>query len=364
VNAAVKAPAASVDPAAVERLVSANAIRELLMRRGRAADGKSPEKILAQHVPGSRDTHGIFDGTIEEFTEFLRTHNYQDERYGIQRHTIGNVLMNWRTDGLVEVESYHLAYHRLVLGGVDHDVHVGGRYLDICTPFGASWRLVSRAVVYDWSRSGPATREGLPDTAPRQMPIGETMSEASPVAAQACSSGIAALLAKQEITELLYRRARAGDRRDVELALSCYHPGATEAHEDFDGSAAEFITARSMISPTSTAPVTGLWHFISNIVIDLQGEHADVESYHIAVVSRTDDGHETQSHIGGRYLDKVAYRDSRWAIDHREVVFDWSRVDTDSVAYWDLMSLDESKLLRGEFGAADPLYSVLEVERG
>jgi 3-phenylpropionate/cinnamic acid dioxygenase small subunit len=354
---------APIDPAAVERLVTTEAIRELLVRRGRAADGKSPEKILAQHVPGSRDTHGIFDGTIEEFAQFLRTHNYQDERYGIQRHTIGNLLLNLRTHDLVEVESYHLAYHRLVISGVAHDVQVGGRYLDVCTRLGGGWRLLSRAVIYDWSRSDAATRNVLPDTTPHQMPLGETVSDVSQ-AQQAGSTGIAALLAKQEITELLYRRARAGDRRDVKLALSCYHPGATEHHEGFNGTAAEFISTRSMIAPTSIAPVTGLWHFISNIVIDLHGEQADVESYHIAVISRVEDGHETQSHIGGRYLDKVSYRDPRWAIEHREVVFDWSRVDTDSAAYWDLMELDETKLLRGDFGAADPLYSVLGVERG
>ncbi len=106
-----------VDPKAVERLVATEAIRELLVRRGRAADGKSPEKIVAQHVPGSRDTHGIFDGTIEEFAEFLRTHNYSDPRYGIQRHTIANLLLNWRGRDMVEVESYHLAYHRLVIDG-------------------------------------------------------------------------------------------------------------------------------------------------------------------------------------------------------------------------------------------------------
>jgi hypothetical protein len=348
------------DPDAVDRLIAIDAIRDLLVRRGRAADGKSPETIVAQHVPGSRDTHGIFDGTIEEFAEFLRTHNYQDERYGIQRHTIGNVLLNWRTDHLVEVESYHLAYHRIVIDGTEHDVHVGGRYLDLCTRLDAGWRLLSRAVVYDWSRSSPAIRNDLPDTPPRHRPLGETVSEATP----AGSSDIAALLAKQEITELLYRRARAGDRRDVELALACYHPGAIETHEGFDGPAAEFIADRSMIAPTSTAPITGLWHLITNIVICLHGERADVESYHLAVVSRVEDGHETQSHIGGRYLDQVAYLDGRWAIEHRNVVFDWSRVDIDSATYWDLIGLDESKLLRGDFGAADPLYSVLGVDRG
>lgn len=175
---------------------------------------------------------------------------------------------------------------------------------------------------------------------------------------------LAELLAKQQIAELLYRRARAGDRRDVELALACYHPGATESHEGFNGSAAEFITNVSMISPASTAPVTGLWHFISNIVIDLDGDTADVESYHIAVVIRDGSGGQTESRIGGRYLDKMAHRDGRWAIVHRDVVFDWSRVDAASTPYWELVGLDEAKLLRGRFGAEDPLYSVLGVERG
>jgi 3-phenylpropionate/cinnamic acid dioxygenase small subunit len=172
------------------------------------------------------------------------------------------------------------------------------------------------------------------------------------------------LLAKQQITELLYRRARAGDRRDVELALACYHPGATESHEGFAGTAADFITNFSMISSNSTAPVSCLWHFISNILISLDGDTAEVESYHIAVVCRDGSEGQTESRIGGRYLDKIAYRDGRWAIVHREVVFDWSRVDAASTPYWELMGLDETKLLRGRFGADDPLYSVLGIERG
>ena len=64
------------------------------MRRGRAADAKDPAAIVAEHVPGSRDSHGMFNGTIEEFAEYLRTHNYQDKRYGPQRHTICNLLID------------------------------------------------------------------------------------------------------------------------------------------------------------------------------------------------------------------------------------------------------------------------------
>ena len=178
------------------------------------------------------------------------------------------------------------------------------------------------------------------------------------------SAVVAALVAKQQITDVLYRRARAGDRRDVELALSCYHAGATEDHEGFSGTAAEFIRDVSMISPNSTAPVVGLWHFLSNILIELDGDRASVESYHIAVVSRNDGSGETQSRIGGRYLDKFAFRDGRWAITHRDVVFDWSRVDVATTPYWELVGLDETKLLRGRFGSDDPLYSHLDVTRG
>ena len=175
---------------------------------------------------------------------------------------------------------------------------------------------------------------------------------------------IAELHAKQQITEVLYRRARAGDRRDVDLALSCYHDGATENHEGFDGTAAEFIRDRSMISPNSPAPVTFLWHFISNVLIDLDGDEADVESYHIALVGRkTEAEGATHSTIGGRYLDRFAFRDGRWAIAERSVVFAWSRVDPESTTYWDLGGLDESTLLRGRFGPGDPLEDFLGTSR-
>ena len=180
----------------------------------------------------------------------------------------------------------------------------------------------------------------------------------------ATEARIAELWAKQQITEVLHRRARAGDRRDVDLALRCYHDGARENHEGFDGTAAEFIRDRSLISPNSTAPVTFLWHFISNVLIDLHGDEADVESYHIAVMGRrTDEEGGTHSTIGGRYLDRFAFRDGRWAITERRVVFDWSRVEPETTTYWDLIGLDESTLLRGRFGPGDPLDDFLGTPR-
>jgi hypothetical protein len=139
-----------------DELAARRAIERLLVERGRAADAKDPEAILRAHIRGTTDTHGIFDGTIEEFVEYLRTHNYSDPRYGIQRHTISNVVIDFDTCDSARVESYHLAYHRLHLDSGDVDVEVGGRYLDRCErQANGRWLLSSRAVVYDWSRSSP-----------------------------------------------------------------------------------------------------------------------------------------------------------------------------------------------------------------
>lgn len=128
-------------------------IVELLTRRGRAADAQDPDAILAEHVPGSRDTHGIFDGTVEEFVEHLRVHHYARGTYGLQRHTVGNVVVDLDPPDRARAESYHLAYHRLELADGPRDVVIGGRYLDRCAVYDGQWRLSHRSVVYDWSRS-------------------------------------------------------------------------------------------------------------------------------------------------------------------------------------------------------------------
>lgn len=138
---------------AVDELIARSEIEQLLMRRGRAADAKDPDAIVVEHVPGSRDAHGIFDGTIEEFVEHLRTHNYRDPRYGAQRHTVTNVVIQFNSSSSASVESCHLAYHRIELASGSFHVYIGGRYLDRCARVAGRWLLASRTVVYDWSRS-------------------------------------------------------------------------------------------------------------------------------------------------------------------------------------------------------------------
>ena len=50
------------------------------------------------------------------------------------------------------------------------------------------------------------------------------------------------LVAKQAITEVLYRYARGWDRYDEETIRSCFHPDSEHAHGGFTGTSQDFVT--------------------------------------------------------------------------------------------------------------------------
>ena len=168
---------------------------------------------------------------------------------------------------------------------------------------------------------------------------------------------LAELLAKQDIQEVIYRRARAADRRDVELALSCYHEGATENHGGFIGPATDFV-AQSPISMAEDSPDRSMWHFVSNTLIDVDVDAgtAFAESYCLCEIDdHLDDGDVTLL-VGTRYLDRFAHRDGRWGITARTLVFDWSRVDPATLPYWVALKKPLDLLPFGRGGHDDPLY--------
>ena len=161
------------------------------------------------------------------------------------------------------------------------------------------------------------------------------------------------LLAKQEIAEVLYRRARAGDRADAELAHTCYHPGATERHGMFDGLGTEFIEVVSFTRPRPGNPMKIMVHVVTNILVDFTDEtHAFVEAYHVAYMT-LNNGND--SVVGGRYFDTFELRDGKWKIAHRDVIFDWSRQEPETEKFWE--KHPALPFLYGKRGADDPLYA-------
>jgi hypothetical protein len=128
------------------------------------------------------------------------------------------------------------------------------------------------------------------------------------------------LLAKQAITEVLYRYCRALDRMDRALASSIWHPGGTADYGDlYEGTGEGFIEWVWGVH----APLTGHSHQITNRLISVGGDRAVSEAYvTVALRAVTPEGAVWDSISRGRYLDRLSAVDGRWAIDHRQYVHD------------------------------------------
>ena len=129
------------------------------------------------------------------------------------------------------------------------------------------------------------------------------------------------LIAKQEITEQLYRYCRSVDRLDVPLGHSVFHEDATADYgpTSYKGSgrgAIDFICQAHL-------SLKGHSHQVTNVVIELDGERASSEAYVMAALRGEREGKPFQLQIWARYLDNWSRRDGRWAIDHRQTVIDF-----------------------------------------
>lgn len=356
----------------LELLAAKQEVIDLLGRRARGADRFDPDLMRACHPKDGTDNHGTFAGNMHDFIATVEKAQKSGPPCLSKLHVIGNVLFDRCGDDLF-AESYHVAHEVFVEDGVQTDYHIGGRYLDTFRRRDGRWLIQHRDIVYDWSRKMKATEQfwerhpaqpflfgkrGPDDPLYTALPSAKgALPPPWPAAQQPTEKtkmdAVQRMLDKQEISEVLYRRARAGDRSDAELAHTCYHPGATERHGMFDGLATEFIDVVSFTRPKPGSPIKGMFHLITNVLVDFEADDkAFVESYHVAWCQMTDG---TDAAIGGRYFDKFENRNGKWAIVHRDVIFDWSRMDPETGKFWD--KHPAKPFLFGKRGADDPLYN-------
>ncbi len=128
-----------------------------------------------------------------------------------------------------------------------------------------------------------------------------------------------------EIRQVMYAYARGVDRADQALIAPTFHDDAYDDHGNFKGDKATTLAALNASSknPATTAS----FHHLGNILIDLQGDHAKVETYFMAVQRKEEEGKTYTRTRAGRYLDRFEKRAGVWAVSHRVVVDDWSRLD-------------------------------------
>lgn len=134
------------------------------------------------------------------------------------------------------------------------------------------------------------------------------------------SSALDELLAKQAISEVVYRYCRSMDRMDVELGYTVWHDGGTANYGPlYSGTGRGFIEWVTEYHRQLTA----MSHQVANILIDVNGDKADSESYITVALYSSNGGKETLTTGRGRYLDQWSFRNGRWAIDHRDFILDF-----------------------------------------
>lgn len=158
-------------------------------------------------------------------------------------------------------------------------------------------------------------------------------------------SAVQTLLDKEAIRDVSLRYTRGIDRHDDALMASAYHPDATDDHGAFIGSGEAFVEHANRVHAQN-------WvchqHYVTNQVIDLDGDTAHCESYFLAVLKRPDG---VCDQVGGRYIDRIDRRDGKWAVADRICMVEWN-----VEARADAAPLDASIFVSGTWDKSDPSY--------
>lgn len=165
---------------------------------------------------------------------------------------------------------------------------------------------------------------------------------------------LAELADREAIRECLYRYARGVDRLDADMLRSAYWPDCIDNHLEFSGDAEAFIAWAFPIMGT----MDQTQHMIANVLIALDGQRADVESYFYGYHRiNAPDGTKADVIGAGRYLDTFEKREDEWRILRRTVMTDWFRQYPDS-ADWEAGMLGLKPPMGSRF-PDDPSYSLL-----
>jgi 3-phenylpropionate/cinnamic acid dioxygenase small subunit len=136
--------------------------------------------------------------------------------------------------------------------------------------------------------------------------------------------------AHEQIRTVLYRYCRGVDRNDWGLLRACYHPGAVDEHGRYNGEIDGFVAWLQAELPRYESTM----HLVGNALIEIDGDHAHVESYCVAYhrLRPDDEGRVFDRTVWVRYLDEFARIDGAWRINHRRCVYEFIRTDPVSEA--------------------------------
>ena len=158
--------------------------------------------------------------------------------------------------------------------------------------------------------------------------------------------------AQIEIRNLMTTYCRGVDRGDREMILSVYHDDGWDERGTTRLPAKEFV--QQLVDGMDARGQNGQ-HHVTNVYIELDGNHARSESYIISFSPDRDNPGRTIM-IAGRYLDRLEHRNGLWKISERQCILDYVEPQPDGTPWsrWDLFK-------HGQRGIGDPSYAFFAV---
>ena len=163
---------------------------------------------------------------------------------------------------------------------------------------------------------------------------------------------------REAIRDCLYRYCRGIDRADEDALRSSYWPDGRDCHGAFNGNATAFI---DQALPKLKAGGRRV-HQIANILIELQGDVAAVESSFVALQT-TASAASRETFLCGRYVDRFEKRNGEWRVAERVVVYDWIEERTRPELAQDDGALFGARKPNGAAAPGDPIYALLNAVR-
>jgi len=134
-------------------LLDKQEIHEVIMRYCRGIDRCDEELLRSVYHSNAWDDHGQFKGKASDFIPHCMKALRED--FLATMHAICNELVEVDGDR-AHSESYFVAYHRIMKDGVEHELVLGGRYVDRFERRQGVWKIAHRVVAYEWDRIEPA----------------------------------------------------------------------------------------------------------------------------------------------------------------------------------------------------------------
>jgi hypothetical protein len=139
-------------PAEVQALLDKQAIYEAIVRYCRGLDRCDADLAKsAWHADAIYEHGGHYNGNAHEFCDYAMPFL---KPFGPMSHMTCQVHVELKGD-LAHVESYGLAYQRLVKDGQPFDCVVGARLLDKFAKRNGEWKIAHRRAILDWNNDIP-----------------------------------------------------------------------------------------------------------------------------------------------------------------------------------------------------------------